>query len=178
MTWLALLRRGPQSTSLASAAGLETYQVADKSAGVALLTAKGGDTVKAVVEVGTTGTDPTSVSLTALTSVPSSIVKAFSAQPHVDLIAPPKADNGAMIGIGIGFSVVFFFVSITFGMSIAQSVVEEKETRIVEILVAAIPVRALLAGRFSATPCWPSVRSPCSSCWRSSAPASSPRAVQ
>lgn len=147
---------GPTSTSLASAAGLETHQVADKAAGVALLSAKGDDKVKAVVEVGSTGSgttggtdpiDPTSVSLTALTSVPDSIVKAFSAQPKVDLLSPPKADNGAMIGIGIGFSVVFFFVSITFGMSIAQSVVEEKETRIVEILVAAIPVRALLAGK-------------------------------
>lgn len=148
---------GPQSTSLASAAGLETHQVADKAAGVALLSAKGDDKVNAVVEVGSTGStgttggaatiDPSAVSLTALTSVSDSIVKAFSAQPRIALLDPPKADNGAMIGIGIGFSVVFFFVSITFGMSIAQSVVEEKETRIVEILVAAIPVRALLAGK-------------------------------
>jgi len=153
---------GPQSTSLASTAGLDTHQVADKAAGVALLSAKGKEKVNAVVEVGsaasttagtggtgtTTGTiDPTSVSLTGLTSVPDGIVKAFSAQPHIALLDPPKSDNGAMIGIGIGFSVVFFFVSITFGMSIAQSVVEEKETRIVEILVAAIPVRALLAGK-------------------------------
>ncbi len=139
---------GPQSTSLAAAAGLQTHQVADKAAGVALLSAKGGDKVEAVVDVAATGaTGPTAISLTALTSVPDSVVTAFSAQPKVHLLHPPKADNGAMIGIGIGFSVVFFFVSITFGMSIAQSVVEEKETRIVEILVAAIPVRALLAGK-------------------------------
>jgi ABC-2 type transport system permease protein len=32
-------------------------------------------------------------------------------------------------------------------MGIAQSVVEEKETRVVELLVAAIPVRVLLAGK-------------------------------
>jgi ABC-2 type transport system permease protein len=151
---------GPQSTSSASAAGLETHQVPDKAAGVALLSAKGPDKVNAVVEVdaaaspagtgSTSGagvTAPSAVSLTALTSVPDTIVKAFSAQPHIALLDPPKADNGAMIGIGIGFSVVFFFVSLTFGMSIAQSVVEEKGTRIVEILVAAIPVRALLAGK-------------------------------
>lgn len=151
---------GPQSTSLASAAGLETHQVADEAAGVALLSAKGNDNVKAVVEVGSTGDSggtgtadgndpigPNSVSLTALTSVPDTIVTAFSAKPRIALLDPPKADNGAMIGIGIGFAVVFYFVCITFGMSIAQSVVEEKETRIVEILVAAIPVRALLAGK-------------------------------
>ena len=32
-------------------------------------------------------------------------------------------------------------------MAIAQSVVEEKQSRIVEILVAAVPVRVLLAGK-------------------------------
>jgi ABC-2 type transport system permease protein len=145
---------GPTATSLATEAGLDTHQVADKAAGVALLSTKGDDKVKAVVDVtgtatstGGGATDPTAISLTALSSVPDSIVTAFSAQPKVELLDPPKSDNGAMIGIGIGFSVVFFFVSITFGMSIAQSVVEEKETRIVEILVTAIPVRALLAGK-------------------------------
>jgi ABC-2 type transport system permease protein len=144
---------GPAATSLATDAGLETRQVAAKSDGVALLSAKGDDKVRAVVDVAERGTsvggatDPTTISLTALTAVPDSVVDAFSAQPKVELLDPPKADNGAMIGIGIAFSVVFFFVSITFGMSIAQSVVEEKETRIVEILVTAIPVRALLAGK-------------------------------
>jgi ABC-2 type transport system permease protein len=42
---------------------------------------------------------------------------------------------------------VFFFTSMTFGYQLAQSVTEEKQTRIVEILVASIPARALLAGK-------------------------------
>lgn len=37
--------------------------------------------------------------------------------------------------------------AMTFGTTIAQSVVEEKQTRIVEILMSTIPVRALLAGK-------------------------------
>ena len=37
--------------------------------------------------------------------------------------------------------------ALTFGLKIAQSVTEEKQTRVVEILVATIPVRALLAGK-------------------------------
>jgi ABC-2 type transport system permease protein len=37
--------------------------------------------------------------------------------------------------------------AITFGSTIAQSVVEEKQTRVVELLMSAIPVRALLAGK-------------------------------
>ncbi len=39
----------------------------------------------------------------------------------------------------------------TFGSTIAQSVVEEKSTRVIEILLAAIPTRALLAGKILGT---------------------------
>lgn len=45
------------------------------------------------------------------------------------------------------FSILFFMSSLTFGMQIAGSVVEEKSSRIVEIISAAIPVRQLLAGK-------------------------------
>lgn len=45
------------------------------------------------------------------------------------------------------FSILFFMSSMTFGMQIAGSVVEEKSSRIVEIISAAIPVRQLLAGK-------------------------------
>jgi ABC-type uncharacterized transport system ATPase subunit len=40
-----------------------------------------------------------------------------------------------------------FLASTLFGMAIAQSVVEEKQNRIVEILASAIPVRQLLIGK-------------------------------
>ena len=49
--------------------------------------------------------------------------------------------------VGIGFGVVFMMSAVTFGATIAESVVEEKQTRIVEILMAAVPVRQLLAGK-------------------------------
>jgi ABC-2 type transport system permease protein len=45
------------------------------------------------------------------------------------------------------FAFLFYLSVLTFGMSIAQSVVEEKQSRVVELLVAAIPVRWLLAGK-------------------------------
>lgn len=45
------------------------------------------------------------------------------------------------------FAVLFLMSAMTYGMQIAQSVIEEKQSRIVEILVAAIPVRQLLAGK-------------------------------
>ncbi|MCE0486808.1 ABC transporter permease [Ornithinimicrobium sediminis] len=48
---------------------------------------------------------------------------------------------------GLLFGMLFYVASLLFGLSIAQSVVEEKQSRIVEILTAAIPVRQLLAGK-------------------------------
>ncbi len=48
---------------------------------------------------------------------------------------------------GLIFGVLFYMASLTFGISIAQSVVEEKQSRMVEILAAVIPVRALLTGK-------------------------------
>jgi ABC-2 type transport system permease protein len=45
------------------------------------------------------------------------------------------------------FSMLFFFVVFQFGYSIAQGVVAEKESRIVELLVSAVPIRTLLAGK-------------------------------
>jgi ABC-2 type transport system permease protein len=47
----------------------------------------------------------------------------------------------------IGLAVVFYVTALGFGMMIAQSVVQEKESRVVEILAAAVPIRALLWGK-------------------------------
>ena len=48
---------------------------------------------------------------------------------------------------GFAMAFLFYMTAIFFGMAIANSVVEEKQSRIVEILAAAIPVRALLTGK-------------------------------
>ncbi len=45
------------------------------------------------------------------------------------------------------FGVLFFLSCQLFGTAIANSVVEEKESRVVEVLLAAVPTRALLAGK-------------------------------
>ena len=49
--------------------------------------------------------------------------------------------------VGGVFAMLFYFAALMFGMQIAQSVIEEKQSRIVEILASAIPVRQLLAGK-------------------------------
>jgi ABC-2 type transport system permease protein len=49
--------------------------------------------------------------------------------------------------VNIGLALAFYLTALGFGMMIAQSVVQEKESRVVEILAAAIPIRALLWGK-------------------------------
>ena len=49
--------------------------------------------------------------------------------------------------VGFAFAFLFYLASIMFGMQLAGSVVEEKQSRIVEIIAAAIPLRHLLAGK-------------------------------
>lgn len=60
-----------------------------------------------------------------------------------------QLEQDAIIALttGLVFSVLFFMSALTYGLQIAQSVVEEKESRIVEILTAAVPTRHLLIGK-------------------------------
>ncbi|MDF8266165.1 ABC transporter permease [Luteipulveratus flavus] len=56
-------------------------------------------------------------------------------------------DEATVKIVGFVFAFLFYLSSILFGMAIAQSVVEEKQNRIVEILASAIPLRHLLTGK-------------------------------
>lgn len=71
----------------------------------------------------------------------------LATQVEQRLLDPPPPDEGLAILLSAGFSVLFFFTVFVFGLQIAQSVVEEKQSRVVELLVAAVPVRLLLAGK-------------------------------
>lgn len=63
------------------------------------------------------------------------------------LDADGAADEGVQLIAGFVFVFLFYMAAILFGYSIANSVVEEKQSRIVEILAAAIPLRQLLVGK-------------------------------
>ena len=80
-------------------------------------------------------------------SAPAGLVQALSATPPVHLLEPPTTDDLLRYFLAIGFGIVFLMAASTFGSTISSSVVEEKQTRVVEILLSAIPVRALLAGK-------------------------------
>lgn len=69
------------------------------------------------------------------------------APPQVELLEPRAEGTMPPELLAIVFAFLFYLSVLTFGTSIAQSVVEEKQSRVVELLVAAIPVRWLLAGK-------------------------------
>ena len=94
------------------------------------------------------------------TAVQASALQANAEEQQVDLAAlhsgsevrtdllDPNADNaGARKALAFVMVLLFYMTAIIFGMTIAQSVVQEKESRIVEILAAAVPIRALLWGK-------------------------------
>lgn len=64
-----------------------------------------------------------------------------------DLLDKGAIDPGVAVVVALVFAFLFYISSILFGMAIAQSVVEEKQNRIVEILASAIPLRQLLIGK-------------------------------
>ncbi|WP_446666869.1 ABC transporter permease [Flexivirga sp. B27] len=70
-------------------------------------------------------------------------------QLRYDLLSPDDDDeNAARVG-GVVFGMLFYLAALLFGMAIANSVVEEKQNRIVEIIASAIPLRQLLIGKIA-----------------------------
>ena len=63
------------------------------------------------------------------------------------LLDPASQDAGVRQAAAFAFILLFFLTAVGFGMSIAGSVTQEKESRVVEILAAAVPIRQLLWGK-------------------------------
>lgn len=93
------------------------------------------------------GSSPVGLQVIANDSPPLDVLQVLSASPEVVLLSPSDANPLLAYFIAIGFGIVFMMSALTFGTTIAQSVVEEKQTRIVEILLATVTARTLLAGK-------------------------------
>jgi ABC-2 type transport system permease protein len=65
----------------------------------------------------------------------------------LELLKPGPLPDIVADFVNIGLALVFYMTALGFGMMIAQSVVQEKESRVVEILAAAVPIRSLLWGK-------------------------------
>lgn len=94
---------------------------------------------------------PIGLKIIADSDVPNGLVAMLSVSPPVELLDQDAVNPSLAYLVSLGFGLVFFASAMTFGTTIAQSVVEEKQTRVIEILIAAIPARALLAGKVLGT---------------------------
>ena len=121
---------------------IETVQVADVDEAKALITSE--EVESAVVE---SEDSPTGVAVLSLRSAPESLIGELSLTPEVELLDPDAPDPALTYFIGLGLGLVFFMAAMTFGNTIASSVVEEKQSRIVEILLASTSARVLMFGK-------------------------------
>lgn len=90
---------------------------------------------------------PSGFTVYGLDEAPGDVIELMSLPPTVELLGEPGQNPFLIYIVSFGFALLFFISAISFGQIIAQSVVEEKQTRIVEILMATLPVRVLLAGK-------------------------------
>ncbi|HEX8629660.1 MAG TPA: ABC transporter permease [Catenuloplanes sp.] len=145
----SLIGGGPSSVAVADQAaadglrkaGLSVRAVPDDRAAEQLVRDR-------EVDAGVVGTtNPATVRVLALDQAPDDVVEALSTRPPVQLLDPAAVSPFLQVMVPLMFGLVFFMTTFAFGLQIAQSVIEEKQTRIVEVLVASVPVRALLAGK-------------------------------
>ncbi|GAA4948099.1 ABC transporter permease [Actinoplanes utahensis] len=140
----ALMDSGPTKVAVVGSthvaalekAGLEVRTVTDQAAAAQLVR---DEEVEAAVVDGPR--------VLALEEAPQDVVSALSTSPPVDFLEPDALDQTARFLVPFALALLFFFTTLMFGVQIAQSVTEEKQTRIVEILVSSVPVRALLIGK-------------------------------
>lgn len=133
---------GEAASAVAGIDALDPVAAADRDEAEALLR---DDEVEAIVAPSPSG--QLGLVVIGLDEPPSDVVSALSVAPEVEVLEPAPVDWGLAYLVAFGFGVVFFMSAITFGSTIAQSVVEEKQTRIVEILLSTVSARALLTGK-------------------------------
>lgn len=133
---------GTAASAVDGVEGLESVPVSDQAEGEELL--RDGDVEAVVVPAASEGVG---VTVIGLDEVPGSVVSALSISPAVELLEPAPVDMGLAYFVAFGFAIVFFMSAITFGSTIASSVVEEKQTRVVELLLSTVSARALLTGK-------------------------------
>ncbi|QSB14277.1 ABC transporter permease [Natronosporangium hydrolyticum] len=129
---------GPAAAEAVAATDFEVEPVTDRAAAEELV--RDGEVDGAVID------GPAGPLVIGLADPPTAVVSGLSQSPPVELLEPDEVGGGLRFLVAFAFALAFMMFSFS-GMAIAQSVVTEKQTRIVEILVATIPIRAILAGK-------------------------------
>jgi ABC-2 type transport system permease protein len=133
---------GTASQAVSGVSGLDVTDASSVDEAEALV--KDGTVEAAIVPDSTTSLG---VAVIGNTDVPTGLLGQLSISPPVHLLDETATNPLIVYFVALGFGLVFFMSAMTFGSTIAQNVVEEKQTRVVEILMSAIPVKALMAGK-------------------------------
>lgn len=112
------------------AAGLEAYDEAGQPADLA------GEAPVGASELVVMGAD----------GIPGDLVSTLAVQP-TGVQASPGGGDGLRYGLTMLFAVAFMFGTLGYCSRIAQTVVEEKASRIVEILLATVTPKVIMAGK-------------------------------
>ncbi|MCT2583433.1 ABC transporter permease [Actinophytocola gossypii] len=134
---------GPAAERVLSGADLDVREVSDAATAERLVR---DEEVDAAVVPDPSGDSATGVRVVALDDAPTDVLAQLSTAPPVSLLDASDVSQGLQQLVIMVFALVFLIFGMS-GSAIAQSTVTEKQTRIVEILVATVPVRALLAGK-------------------------------
>lgn len=133
---------GNAASQVEHVSGLKIKKVDSVAAATRMVEA---GTVKAAVVADPSG--PAKIRIIADEQAPDTLISTLSVKPRVTLLHPPAIPPGLRYIAAFGFALVFLMSAATFGGTIAQSVVEEKQTRIVEILISSVTTRTLLTGK-------------------------------
>lgn len=153
VVWGGLTAASPPKTSVAVTSatahavdGLDDLKVIEVATprGAVALVADGTVDAALIPDAASGGFD---YAVVAKTDAPAALLQALARMPRVQLLDHSGRNDVLRYLVALGFGVAFFMAASMFGSTIAQSVVEEKSTRVVEILISAIPVRTLLTGK-------------------------------
>jgi ABC-2 type transport system permease protein len=141
-TRVAVVGPAAEAVADAEALDLEPVDAADRAAAERLV--RDGEVSAAIVP---DDASPIGIKVIALDDTPEMLVAGLSVSPEVELLDPSNADEGLRWLVAFGFGLVFLMSAAGYGATIAQSTVQEKQSRVVEILLSTVPAKALLAGK-------------------------------
>lgn len=133
---------GTAGAELAAMEEFEITEAADRGAAEELVRA--GDVEAAIIA---DPASPVGVRVLAMTDPPTGVLQALSVQPELELLDTSSTPEGLRALVSLVFGFLFMMFAIGSGAMIVQNTVQEKQSRIVEILLSAVPARAMLAGK-------------------------------
>ncbi|WP_282947027.1 ABC transporter permease [Cellulomonas endometrii] len=135
----------PETSSvIADVDGLEAVDAADADEARALVES---EEVSAAVLPDEDPDNTLGVVVVGLDSAPDGVLSALAVTPPVELLDESATSDGLRYLVSLLFGLVFLMAASSFGGTIAQNTVQEKQSRIVEILLSTVPPRALLGGK-------------------------------